>query len=343
MAPTVIEEKHVSYVVKIEPAGLSYELPPELSILDGALVDGLMLKHSCREGTCGSCKGRLLQGEVDHGSSPLEVLSVEEREQGLALFCCARAKSDLVIDAPEVSELRGISIQQTAGRVMSLEKASHDVMVLRVALPPSNTFRYYPGQYVQFLLKDGSRRSYSMATAAPRDNQLVFHIRHMPGGLFSSFVFTSLQPKTMLRLEGPFGSFFLRDTLAPMVFLASGTGFAPIQALLEQLRDQGNSRPVYLYWGGRHREDIYCHEQVLAWEAELSWLKYTPVLSEATPDCDWHGARGFVHQQVLKDFRSLRDFEVYACGAPIVVNSARRDYTRQLGLLEANFFADAFV
>lgn len=333
----------MSYAVKIQPSGQRFELAENLSILDGALADGLMLKHSCREGTCGSCKGRLVSGEVDHGDSPLDVLSEQERAEGLALFCCARAKSDLVIDAPEVTELRGISIQQTAGRVMALEKVSHDVMVLRVALPPGSTFRYLPGQYVQFLLKDGSQRSYSMATAALRDNQLELHIRHMPGGVFSGFVFNGLQPKAMLRMEGPFGSFFLRDTAAPMIFLASGTGFAPIQALLEQLREQGNTRPVYLYWGGRRREDLYRHEQLLQWAAELPWLSYTPVLSDASETCDWRGATGFVHQQVLKDFRSLREFEVYACGAPIVVDSARRDYVEQLGLLADNFFADAFV
>lgn len=333
----------MSYEVKIHPSGQRYALPEHLSILDGALADGLMLKHSCREGTCGSCKGRLLEGQVDHGDSPLDVLSDQERADGLALFCCARAKSDLVIDAPEVTEMRGISIQQTAARLMSLDKVSHDVAVLRLALPPDHRLRYLPGQYVQVLLKDGGRRSYSMATAAPRDNQLELHIRHMPGGVFSSFVFDGLKPKAMLRLEGPYGSFYLRDSSAPMIFLASGTGFAPIQALLEQLCDQHNTRPVYLYWGGRRREDLYRHEQLLQWAAELPWLRYTPVLSDATPTCDWQGATGFVHQQVLADFASLREFEVYACGAPIVVDSARRDYVEQRALAPENFFADAFV
>jgi CDP-4-dehydro-6-deoxyglucose reductase len=333
----------MSYVVKVQPSGQCFTLPEDVSILEGALTQGLMLKHSCRVGTCGSCKGRLLEGQVDHADSPLQMLSEAERAQGLALFCCARAKSDLIIDAPEVTALRGISIQQTAGRVMALERASQDVMVLHIALPPGNTFRYRPGQYVQFLLKDGSRRSYSMATAELRDNRLELHIRHVPGGVFSGFVFNGLQPKAMLRLEGPFGSFFLRDTAAPLILLASGTGFAPIQALLEQLHEQDNTRPVYLYWGGRRREDLYRHEQLLHWAAEWPWLRYTAVLSAATPACDWHGATGFVHQQVLRDFHSLHGFEVYACGAPVVVDAARRDYIAQRGLLADNFFADAFV
>lgn len=334
----------MGFHVDIQPSGQAFSLAAEASILDGALADGLMLKHSCREGTCGSCKGKVLQGQVDHRDSPLEVLSAEERAQGLALFCCARACSDLVIEAPEVTAIRGISIQQTAARVASIDKPSHDVAVVRLMLPPSQSFNYLPGQYAQVLLKDGSRRSYSMATAALRDNQLEWHVRCVAGGRFSSHVFNNLKVRDLLRIEGPFGGFFLRDSERPMIFLASGTGFAPIQALLEQLRGQGdNRRPVYLYWGGRQRADLYRHEQLLAWEQELPWLRYTPVLSDPGEACDWHGARGFVHQQVLRDFVSLKAFEVYACGAPIVVDSARRDYVEQRGLAEEHFYADAFV
>ena len=333
----------MSYQLQILPVDLSCPLLPGQTVLDAALADGLMLKHSCRTGTCGSCKGRVLSGDVDHGDSSLEVLSAAERAQGLALFCCATARSDLVIEAPEVTALRGISIQQMGVRVASIDKVSSDVAVLRLMLAPGAGFDYFPGQYVQVLLKDGSRRSYSMATRSPRDNQLELHIRHMPGGVFSGHVFNALQPKAILRMEGPFGSFYLRDSERPMIFLASGTGFAPIQALLEQLRERDNRRPVYLYWGGRRREDLYRHEQLLAWEAQLPWLRYTPVLSDPTPACDWQGATGFVHRQVLSDFQSLKGFEVYACGAPIVVDSARRDYVELRQLEAADFYADAFV
>jgi CDP-4-dehydro-6-deoxyglucose reductase len=166
----------------------------------------------------------------------------------------------------------------------------------------------------------------------------------MPSGNFSSYVFEVMKPREMVKLIGPYGSFYLRDSERPMIFLASGTGFAPIQALLEQLRECGdNRRPVYLYWGGRQRQDLYRHQRLLEWEAEHSWLHYTPVLSEPTPECTWQGATGFVHQQVIKDFQSLRDYEVYACGAPIVVDSARRDYVGLLGLAAERFYADAFV
>lgn len=333
----------MSFNVTIEPSGHTFESDPSQSILDAALAEGWMLKHSCRSGTCGSCKGQVLSGEVDHAESPFDVLSQTEREGGLALFCCARPRSALVIDAPEVTEFKGISVQQIAARVATIDKVSDDVAIVRLMLPPEHTFRYLPGQYVQVLLKNGQRRSYSMATSVLRDNQLEWHVRHMPNGTFSGHVFGALKPRDLLRLEGPFGGFFLRESDRPIIFLASGTGFSPIQALLEQLVEQGNRRPVYLYWGGRRRADLYSHEQLVAMEGKLSWLRYTPVLSEPGPACDWQGAVGFVHKAVIKDFASLRDFEVYACGAPIVVDSARTEYTIERGLDPNCYFADAFV
>lgn len=333
----------MTFNVLIQPSGQSFDIGLEQTILDGALAEGLILKHSCREGTCGTCKGKVLAGEVNHGESPLDVLTAEERAQGLALFCCARARTSLVLEAPEVTEIRGISVQQTAARVSSIEKVSDDVAIVRLMLPAQSNFKYLPGQYVQVLLKNGERRSYSMATRQLQENQLEWHVRHMPNGTFSAHVFNNLKVKDLLRLEGPFGSFFLRDTDRPIVLLASGTGFAPIQALLEELQDIGNRRPVYLYWGGRRRADLYRNEELLALERQLPWLRYTPVLSNATDACDWAGATGFVHQQVMKDFNSLEAFEVYACGAPIMVDSAREAYISHRQLSPEHFYADAFV
>ena len=335
----------MTFQVDIQPSGQKFALAADQTILDGALADGLMLKHSCREGTCGSCKCQVLSGSVDHADSPLEVLSEAERAEGLVLTCRARATADLVLDAPEVGELRGICVQETAARVGSIDKVSDDVAVVRLMLPPSGPeFRYYPGQYVDVQLKDGTRRSYSMANRTPLDNQLELHIRHVPGGKFSGYVFEAMKPREMVRVSGPYGSFYLRDSERPMIFIASGTGFAPIKALLEQLQAQGdNTRPVHLYWGARQRKDLYQHDALLALEAELPWLKYIPVLSEPSEACDWQGATGFVHLQVLADFASLAEFEAYACGAPVMVESARRDFVAQRQLAQEHFYADAFV
>ncbi|MEN0106455.1 MAG: FAD-binding oxidoreductase, partial [Pseudomonas sp.] len=258
-------------------------------------------------------------------------------------FTAIRLDAARYLSRPESFGSRSMAELLRAARVAGIDTVSHDVAIVRLALPPGASFAYYPGQYADVLLKDGSRRSYSMARRSTQDNQLEFHIRHKPGGVFSSYVFDGLAPRTLLRLEGPFGSFYLRDSERPMVLLASGTGFAPIQALLEQLCEQGNQRPAYLYWGGRVRADLYADAALQGLAREHDWFHYRPVLSEPTQACAWQGATGFVHLQVMEEFASLADFEVYACGAPVVVDSARRDYVEQLQLPPERFYADAFV
>jgi len=231
-------------------------------------------------------------------------------------------------------------------RVASLERASHDVMVLKLQLPASDTFQYHAGQYVEFLLRDGDRRSYSMANAPHTQADkpgLELHLRHMPGGKFTDHVFTNMKEKEILRIEGPYGSFFLReDSDKHMVLLASGTGFAPIKAIIEHMRFKGIQRPATLYWGGRRPADLYQSAWIEAQLAEMPHLKYVPVVSNALPEDAWTGRTGFVHRAVLEDHPDLSGFEVYACGAPIVVESAQRDY-KAAGLPEEAFFADSFT
>jgi len=221
------------------------------------------------------------------------------------------------------------------------------VMVLRLQLPASDTFQYRAGQYVEFLLRDGDRRSYSMAnaphtqTAAP---SLELHVRHMPGGKFTDHVFGPMKEKDILRIEGPYGSFFLReDSDKPMVLLASGTGFAPIKAVIEHMQFKGITREATLYWGGRRPADLYQSAWIEARLAEMPNLRYVPVVSNALPDDEWTGRTGFVHEAVLQDLPDLSGHEVYACGAPIVIDSARRDYVAKAGLPEEAFFADSFT
>jgi CDP-4-dehydro-6-deoxyglucose reductase len=231
-------------------------------------------------------------------------------------------------------------------RVSSLVKASHDVMVLRLQLPASDVFKYHAGQYVEFLLRDGDRRAYSMGNAPHTqvDNPGVeLHIRHMPGGKFTEHVFGPMKEKEILRVEGPFGSFYLReDSTKPMVLLASGTGFAPIKAIIEHMQFKGSTRPAVLYWGGRRPADLYMNDWVQAKVAEMPNLRYVPVISDALPEDAWVGRTGFVHKAVLEDFSDLSGHQVYACGAPIVVDSAQTAYTAA-GLPVEEFFADSFV
>jgi CDP-4-dehydro-6-deoxyglucose reductase len=231
---------------------------------------------------------------------------------------------------------------------VSLEKKSHDVMSVVMQLPATDVMQFHAGQYVEFLLRDGARRSYSMANAPhtldPAAPKVELHIRHMPGGKFTDVVFSTMKEKDILRIEGPYGSFYLReDSQAPIILLASGTGFAPIKAIIEHMQHKGITRPATLYWGGRRPADLYMSDWVESQVKAMPNLSYVPVVSDALPEDAWTGRTGFVHQAVLQDHPQLSNFQVYACGAPIVVDSARADYVGKAGLPDEAFFADSFT
>jgi CDP-4-dehydro-6-deoxyglucose reductase len=225
-----------------------------------------------------------------------------------------------------------------------MKRVSDDVMVLKLQMPANEVFAYHAGQYVEFLLRDGLRRSYSIANAPHLIHEgLELHIRHMPGGKFTDQVFGSMKERDILRIEGPYGSFYLReDSTKPIILLASGTGLAPIKALLEHMQFAGISRPTTIYWGGRRPSDLYLNDWVQAQLARMPNLRYVPVVSDALPEDHWSGRTGFVHLAVLADHADLTGYQVYACGAPIVVESAQRDYL-QAGLLADDFYADSFT
>ena len=263
------------------------------------------------------------------------------------LTCCGVAQTPVELESRQVTDESAYPVKKLPVRVAALEKVSHDVMRVRLQLPAADTFRYHAGQYIEFILRDGARRAYSMANA-PHTQEgapgVELHIRHMPGGRFTDHVFATMIEKEILRVEGPFGSFFLReDSDKPVVLLASGTGFAPVKALIEHMRHKGISRPTTLYWGGRRPGDLYMDAWVREQAAALPWLRYVPVVSDALPEDAWTGHTGFVHQAVLDDFADLSGHQVYACGAPIVVDSARAAYTAQRGLPPEEFYADAFT
>ena len=239
--------------------------------------------------------------------------------------------------------------RRVAARVMRLDWLASDVVRMKLRFPAGEKVRFQAGQYLQVLLPDGQRRSYSMANAPHAVKEagpegVELHIRHMPGGLFTDQVFSTLKEKDILRVEGPFGTFFLReDSERPVVLLGSGTGFAPLKSIIEHMRHAGISRPTTLYWGCRSQADLYLHDWAQQQAAELPWLTYVPVLSDAKPEDQWTGRTGFVHQAVLADLPDLSAHEVYACGAPIMVQSACQDFTTQAGLPEELFYADAFT
>ena len=334
--------------ITVEPSGRNFVAQGDETILSSAIRQGVGLPYGCKDGACGSCKCKKLSGEVTHGPHQSKALSAEEEIAGFVLTCCATARSDVMLESRQVTDIGAFPIRKMPARVLSLLRKSHDVMQLRLQMPAGEPMRFHAGQYVEFILRDGARRSYSMANAPHTllepGTGIELHVRHMPGGRFTDHVFGAMKEKEILRIEGPYGSFFLREeSTKPIVLLASGTGFAPIKALLEHMRFKNIDRPATLYWGGRRPEDLYMDDWLQAQLAEMPQLRYVPVVSNATPEDNWTGRTGFVHRAVLEDFADLSGHQVYACGAPIVVESAKRDYVAEAGLPEEEFFADAFT
>ena len=337
----------MNFQVTVQPSGRVFEVERDETILSAAIRQGVGLPYGCRDGACGSCKSRLLDGRVIHGAHQPKTLTQAEEDAGFVLTCCATPQTDCQLEARTVPGAGEFPILKLPSRVLSMSRPSHDVAVLRLQLPATQNFQFHAGQYVEFILRDGARRSYSMANAPHNlgtPAAIELHIRHMPGGKFTDHVFGTMKEKEILRIEGPFGSFFLReDSDKPMVLLASGTGFAPIKAIIERIQELALTRPTTLYWGCRSKADLYLHEWALQAAAAMPNLRYVPVLSEPKLEDEWTGRTGFVHQAVMADLPDLSGHQVYACGAPVMVDSAQRDFESKCGLQAEEFYADSFT
>ena len=332
------------HTVTLQPSGHQFQVEDGEAVLAAALRQGFVLPYGCKNGACGSCKGGIISGTVDYGVYQAKALTDEEKAQGKALFCQARPLSDLVLEARTIGAAKDIQVKKLPCRVQKLERLSDDAMLLQIKLPANEKLVFLAGQYIEFLLKDGSRRSFSMATA-PHDAEFIeLHVRHVAGGQFTDHVFNKMKERDILRFEGPLGTFFLREESdKPVVFVASGTGFAPIKAVLEHMFHKEIARPATLYWGGRRPKDLYMNALAEKWAAEHPGFKYVPVISNAQPEDNWHGRTGFVHRAVMEDFPDLSAHQVYACGVPIMVDSAKKDFIAACKLPEDEFYADSFT
>jgi CDP-4-dehydro-6-deoxyglucose reductase len=334
------------FQITVTPSNRVFTSTPGETILAAGIRQGIGMPYGCKDGACGSCKCKKTEGIVVHGPHQSKALSVEEEANGYVLTCCGVAHSNVVLESRQVTQAGAFPIKKMPIRIAQIEKKSHDVVMLKLQLPANDGFAFHAGQYVEFILRDGSRRSYSMANAPhtlAAFGGLELHIRHMPGGKFTDHVFNVMKEKEILRVEGPYGSFYLReDSDKPIILLASGTGFAPIKAVIEHMQFKGITRPATLYWGGRRPADLYMDAWVKAKLAEMPNLHYVPVVSDALPEDAWAGRTGFVHNAVLQDHPDLSGFQVYACGAPIVVDSAQADYAAA-GLPADEFYADSFI
>ena len=331
----------MTYQITIQPSGHTCSAKVYETVLESAIEAGFNIPYGCRNGACGSCKGTILSGEVDYGDYARSALTEDEKAAGKALFCCAKPLSDLTIECREII-IGAITPRILPARVERKQQLSHDVMALFLKLPSNERLQFMAGQYIEFLLKDGKRRAFSLANAPHADSLLEMHLRLIPGGVFTEYVFNEMPDKAILRIEGPFGSFYYHDDSdKPMIMVAGGTGFAPIKGIVEHMLHNNIKREVTIYWGAKAGADLYMPELPEAWSKEYPHIKFIPVLSDALPQDNWQGRTGLVHQAVLDDIADLSAYEVYCCGAPAMVEVAHVSFL-QAGLPEYAFYSDAF-
>jgi CDP-4-dehydro-6-deoxyglucose reductase, E3 len=334
----------MSYKITIKPSDHSFVVQDGETVLAAALREGITIPYGCRNGACGACKGKILDGKVNYGNPQPHALAEFEKKAGLALFCQAQPLGDLVIETREISGVGQLEVRKLPCRVQEMRKPAPDVMILKLKLPANERLQFLAGQYLDILLKDGKRRSYSMANPPHDDAFIELHLRHMVQGAFTDFVFNKMKEKDILRFEGPLGTFFLReDSDKPIILVASGTGFAPIKSIIEHALHTGTSRQMVLYWGGRRPADLYLGEMAGQWQREHNNFTFVPVISDALAEDHWAGRTGFVHRAVMEDFPDMSGYQVYVCGAPVVVESARQDFAQRCRLPEDEFFSDAFT
>lgn len=331
------------FTVTNQQTGRTFEVLPDESILDSALRNGFSLPYSCRNGTCAACTAHLIKGRVTLDQYDKTALSDEQLESSQILLCRAHPTEDLVIDADEISVLENIFIQQLPCRVSSLEHLTHDVMKMTLALPRDTTFNYIAGQYVDIITRDGRRRGFSIANAPSAGGELELHLRHVPNGRFTTQVFQSMKVRDILRFEGPLGTFFLRnDSDAPVVLIGGGTGFAPLNAIIQDALSSSSSRQMHLFWGVRSAQDLYLQDRIRRWTKDHGErFAYTPVLSEPRPDDVWDGATGWVHETVLEHYPDLSGLEVYASGPPPMIEAIRAGFPER-GVDVDRLYYDSF-
>lgn len=327
--------------VTLQRSGRTFDVQSNETILDAATRQGILIPYGCRNGACGSCRGRVVAGSIHYPGGEPPALDDRQRARGDALLCQAHVRNDVSLDVEELDAGQMTQVRTLPVRVMRLERLAHDVMAVGLKLPATERLQYMAGQYVEILLRDGRRRAFSLANPPHDDELLELQIRHVPEGSFSGYVFDGLKERALLRIHGPLGSFFLRESERPAILVAGGTGFAPMQSLIEAAIEAGDSRPLHLYWGVRAARDLYRHERAQAWADAHTNIHYVPVLSDPDEGETWTGRTGFVHQAILADFADLSEVDVYASGPPVMVNAVRETFDAR-GLDLDRLYYDSF-
>jgi len=327
--------------VRILPQDRLISAQPGETLLAAALRAGLNLPHSCKSGHCGSCRARLSSGDVIdlHGVRPLGISEAEARA-GYILLCQARALSDVTVETRTIAPAADAEIKTLPCRIETLERLAPDVMQVMLRLPAVEPLRFAAGQYLDILLEDGRRRSFSIACPPHDSERIELHVRLAPGGRFTERLFAQLRPGALLRIEGPFGQFAYRDDTRPLILVAGGTGFAPIKAIARHVLERDVPRDVHIYWGARDFSELYQHSLLESWERKYPRARYIPVLSHA-PDAGDGLRRGWVHEAVLADRPDLSQHEVYAAGPPAMIEAIRATFPAH-GLFCGDLHFDSF-
>jgi NAD(P)H-flavin reductase/ferredoxin len=326
----------MTFTVHIADSGVSFPCEPREFVLDAAERAGYAMPSSCRKGACNTCEAGLVDGEVEQRGRGRRTA-----RDGTALMCRSQPRGDVTIRPKRFERIDIFRRKIITANVFRPARPAPDVTILSLRFPIGLRAPFKAGQYLQVVMDDGDRRNFSMANAAHYNDGAELHIRHVPRGKFSVATLSRLSVGDPLQIELPYGDFYLRASERPVILLASGTGFAPIKSIIETAIHAGSRRPMHLYWGARTREDIYLAELPARWTERLKWFSFTPVLSE--PPSSWTGRTGLVHEAVQEDRGDLSGAEVYACGNPLMVAAAQRDFIGAHGLPDAQFFADAFV
>jgi CDP-4-dehydro-6-deoxyglucose reductase len=313
------------------------------TVLSAALRQGVMLPYSCKNGTCGSCKGQVESGSVHYPFHPPLALDEDEVKRGNALFCQASPSEDLVIRAREIEAVKDIQVRKMPARVIEKTPMAPDVMRLSLKLPSAQRLQFLAGQYLEILVPDGKRRAFSIASPPQSEDTIELHVRHVEGGGFTGWVFDELKVRDILRLEAPLGTFFVRNdnTERPLLMVGGGTGFAPLKSMIEDLLAHDDKRPLHLFWGTATQAELYMHEQVKQWESENEHIRYTSALSEADDTADSDSFSGLVHEAVLAAHQDLSGFDIYISGPPAMVETGRNAFIEQ-GAEKRRIFFDSF-
>ncbi len=326
----------MTFRIAVQDTDFGFPCEPNETLLDAAQRAGFEIPFSCRKGVCGTCKGRIVSGEVRTYAG--ESLPQSDRDAGHTLYCQTRPRSDLVIRPRSIGRLDPFARKRVTARVFRISRAGGDVALVHLRFPAGVRVKFKAGQHLNLILDNGERRDFSMASTPSESDGVQLHIRHVPGGAFTGYVFNELKRGDLLRAEIPFGDFELHDSPKPALLVAGSTGFAPLCSMIRSALERGSRREMHLYWGARRRDGLYS-DLPERWAAKNPFFRYVPVLSE---DDKLGIRRGLVHQAVLQDHPSLAGFQAYVCGVPVMTQAARRDFLAA-GLPDGEFFADAFV